>query len=127
MSKLLLIAQLWGIRVEARQEDARAAELKWALLRPWQWAAGLYAVLFLGAAVVGLFSDYSVVDKIADFADFLRRWGFWQWTLAICAIICARRLWHWVFAYSAMDLADTLHPCQDAPHPQSKSAGVSTV
>jgi hypothetical protein len=107
LSKLLLVAQLWGVRVEARQEDARSAELRWALMRPWQWAAGLTAAVMLGAAGLGIFSG-GVVDNLADLTDFFRHWGIWQWMAVLCAATSGSRLWRWVSAYSSMDLADTL-------------------
>jgi hypothetical protein len=115
LAKLLLIAQLWGIRVEARHDDARTAELVYALARPWQWAGGLFALFILCATVVGLFSDNSILDNILDWFDYVRNAGLWQWTAVVCAAICARRLWRWVFAYSAMELADTIRPSPSDP------------
>jgi hypothetical protein len=106
LSKLLLVAQMWGVRVEAHHEDARWAELRWALLRPWQWAAGLIVTIIVGAAALGILWG-GILDNAADTADFFRHGGLWQWTAILCAAICGRRLWRWVFAYSAIDLAET--------------------
>lgn len=107
LSKLLLVAQLWGVRVVAHQEDAKASELRWALLSPWKWGTGAIAVLMTLAAVVGFFSD-GMLDEMADLADFFRNWGIWQWTALLCAAISGNRLRRWVSAYSTRDLAETL-------------------
>ena len=115
LTKLLLVAQLWGVPVEARQEDARLAELRWALLRPWQWCAGLFAAVMIGAAVVGMFGD-GVVDTVLDLFDLLRRTGVWQWGAVLTGAISGWRLWRWMFAYTAIDLSETLRsPAREAP------------
>lgn len=107
LSKLLLVAQLWGVAVEARQEDARGEELKWALWRPWQWAVGLLAGAMAVAAGWGIFSG-GVLDNPADLADFFTQWGIWQWVGVGFAGLAGSRLWRWTLAYRKMDLADTL-------------------
>lgn len=109
LTKLLLVAQLWGVPVEARQEDAQLAELRWALLRPWQWCAGLFATVTIGAAVIGIFGD-GMVDDVLDLLDFLQRTGIWQWSAVLTGAISGWRLWRWMFAYTAIDLSETLRP-----------------
>jgi hypothetical protein len=109
LTKLLLVAQLWGVPVEARQEDARLAELLWALLRPWQWCAGLFFAVTISAAVLGIFGD-GTVDNVADLFDFFRRTGIWQWSVVLTAVISGWRLWRWTFAYTVIDLSETLRP-----------------
>ena len=115
LCKLLLIAQLWGVKVEAVQEDARQAELKWAILRPWIWPVALGVVGVVGAFVLSIFSDNSATDNVADFVDWVRHTGIWQWAMVLSAVTSARRLWRWMFAYSALDLAGTLHATSPIP------------
>jgi hypothetical protein len=104
LSKLLLVAGLWGVSVDARQEDARGAELRWALLQPWQMAAVLTIALFACASAWSIF-DGGIIDNPIDLAEFVARVGIWQWVVITCAAVCGRRLWKWVFAYAAADLA----------------------
>jgi hypothetical protein len=118
LSKLLLVAQLWGVPIEAREDDARLAELRWALWTPWLSGVIVLALLFLGAAVLGLFGD-GMVDSMGDFSDFLRRWALLQWAAIGIAAFSGRRLMRWTFAYSAIDLAETLRnlPRSNDPRP----------
>jgi DnaJ-domain-containing protein 1 len=107
LSKLMLLAQIWGVPIEARQEDAKWVELRWALLRPWLIALVLLAALFFAAGIVGLFDD-GFFDEMADLADFFRHWGLLPWTAVGIAVICGQRLMRWALAYSTFDLADSL-------------------
>ena len=112
LSKLLLVAQLWGVPIESRQEDAKWAELRWALLKPSQIAIVLFAIAFVVAAVLGFFGD-SILDNVADFSDFLLHWGIWQWAAVLVAAISGRRLMRWVLSYLSLDLADSLRGHSD--------------
>jgi DnaJ-domain-containing protein 1 len=107
LSKLLLVAQLWGVAIEVRQESAKWAELRWAFWRPWQGGLLAIAVCFLIAGVIGLFGD-SILDEIADLSDFFGRWGILQWVAVVIAAISGRRLMRWVFSYKAVDFAESL-------------------
>lgn len=91
------------------------AELRWAILRPWLWPAALGVVGMFGAFVLSIFSDNSAVDNVADFVDWVRHIGIWQWALVLSAVTSARRLSRWMFAYSALDLANTLHTALASP------------
>jgi DnaJ-domain-containing protein 1 len=107
LSKLLLVAQLWAVPIEARQDDAKWAELRWALWRPWLIGSIVLVMFFLAAGVLGLFGD-GIVDNMADLSDFFRRWGLLQWAAVGIATISGQRLMRWVLAYSVFDLADSL-------------------
>jgi DnaJ-domain-containing protein 1 len=111
LSKLLLVAQLWGVPIESRQEDAKWIELRWALLGPWTITLMLSAIAFAIAGVLGLFGD-GMLDNVGDFSDFLLRWGVWQWTTVLVAAICGARLMRWVHAYLSFDLAESLRRSQ---------------
>ena len=126
LSKLLLVAQLWGIKVEARQEEAKNQELKWALWRPLKWTLIWTAIIFAVAAGVGIFSD-SFIDNPIDLADWFTRTGIWQWLAVACAALAGSRLARWTVAYRKMDLADTLHgkepAATEAPLARAAAAG----
>jgi hypothetical protein len=107
LAKLLLVARMWGVPMEARHEDARMAELRWALFRPWQWLAGLFVLATCLAGAVGLFED-GTTDSILDMFDFLHQEGLWQWSVVLTAALSGWRLWRWMFAYNAIDLSETL-------------------
>jgi hypothetical protein len=73
------------------------------------------------AAILSIFSDNRMLDNVADYMDFLRRWGLWQWAAVACTVISARRLSRWVRGYSTTDLTATLD-AQDGK-PAEASAG----
>jgi hypothetical protein len=104
LGKLLLIARLWGIPVEARQEDAPAEELRWALFGAWKWALGLSFSGLVLAAVIGIFGDGFIATPVA-LTVFVVEKGFWQWMLVLCGAISGRRLWRWMMAFKQIEPA----------------------
>jgi len=104
LGKLLLIARLWGIAVQARHEDRKRAEWKWALLRPWVWGASVAAGVMGVAAACGIFRG-GIVDNPSDLAAFASRNGLWQWYMVAWAAVSAQRVWRYVTAYEAAPLA----------------------
>lgn len=102
LCKLLLIARLWGIAVEAREVDNRAKELRWALRTPLKWLIGLTLTAFVVAGVVGLFAD-GVLATPWKMAVFFTEKGIWHWLVFSAALISAERLCRWILAYGRLD------------------------
>lgn len=113
LSKLLLIARLWGIPIDARQEEAQAEEWQWALLSPWKWAAGTLAGALGLAAAAGIFVG-GILDNPIDLTAFVWRNGLWPWYAITWAAVSARRVWRCVSVYHAAPLL----PAQD-PRPET--------
>jgi DnaJ-domain-containing protein 1 len=104
LGKLLLIARSWGIAVQARHDEAPAAEWKWALVTPWVWGAGTLAGVMVLAAAAGIFWG-GVIDNPIDLAALASRDGLWQWYAIAWAVLAAWRVWSCVMAYGALPLA----------------------
>lgn len=127
--KLLLIARLWGIEVESRHEEAARAEWRWALVRPWLWAAGFMAASFALASLLGVFAG-GFVDNPEWLAKTMSRYGLWQWFSVACALESARRTWRCTMLYSCTRLvpAELLAPSSQAgASPDPKNLNLATT
>jgi DnaJ domain len=108
LCKLLLIARLWGIAVDARQDDARRPELRWAAISPWKWAVGITLAVFVIAAILGLFGAGGFIDNPTGMAVFFSEKGIWQWLVCIIAGISGFRIWRWTLVYGRGNPSDYL-------------------
>ncbi|MGB8013476.1 MAG: hypothetical protein WCF68_17825 [Terriglobales bacterium] len=108
LCKLLLIARLWGIAVDARQDDARKRELRWAVISPWKWAVGITLIVFVIAAFLGLFGAGGFIDNPTGMAVFFSEKGIWQWLICILAGISGFRVWQWTVVYGRGNPSDYL-------------------
>jgi hypothetical protein len=105
LGKLLLVAWLWNIPLETRERQTRGRDLRWALMGPWKWTAGLAAAAVGLAAGIGIFAGHPL-DTAGSLISFFAENGVWHWAIMAGAALSGYRLWRWISAYRRRDLLD---------------------
>jgi DnaJ-domain-containing protein 1 len=126
LGKLLLVARLWGIAVEASHTDTRGAELRSAWLIPCKWALRAIAAALAAAAFIGIWYG-GILDNPVDLALFLARTGLWAWLVVAFAGLVAWRIWRVLAAYGGPDLAQALEPSEGTAPGKSLGAQSAAV
>jgi len=121
LSKLLLIAALWGIPMESRQSDRKSDERGWALLEPWKWAIGLLLLTWGAAAVSAIFGG-GFIDNPVNLTAFFARMGVWSIYILAFAALSASRIWRVVRSHGRLGLKDLF---QQPAHQDQRLARVT--
>lgn len=113
LSKLLLVARLWGIKVQGLDEDKRSEEFKWALWGSWKLGLGCLVLAIIASALIGLLWG-GFLDNPIELLTFLSTDGRWSWLIILCGVISSSRLWRWILAYESSSLLSCLAASGDS-------------